>query len=158
LRLVTLVVALLVALHIAGLTPRTLALGSAVTAIVLGLAAQQTIGNVFAGLLILSVQPFRVGERVRFQAGNLGGRIEGTVSKLGLLYVTILDGHETVLVPNNSVITSAIVPLQDPGSVDLRARLRSGIKPTEVQKLIEDTVTTPTRERPHIELEEVDDS
>ena len=38
-RLVLLVSAVLVALHIAGLTPRTLAVGGAVTAIVLGLAA-----------------------------------------------------------------------------------------------------------------------
>src|SRR4051794_22929297 len=78
LRFVLLVGAILVSLRIAGLTPRTLAVGGAVTAIVLGLAAQTTIGNVFAGLLLLSVQPFRVGDRVRLQAGNLAGQIEGT--------------------------------------------------------------------------------
>src|SRR5437660_1443400 len=40
LRLVTIGIALLVALHVAGLDPATLALGGAVTAVVLGLAAQ----------------------------------------------------------------------------------------------------------------------
>ena len=156
-RLLLLVTAVLLALHIAGLTPRTLAVGGAVTAIVIGLAAQTTIGNVFAGVLILSVQPFRVGDRVRFQAGNLAGQIEGTVSSLGLLYVTLTHGEDVILVPNNTVVTSAIVPLREPGKVDLRARLRPGIKPSEVQRMIEETVTTPTREHPHIELEEVDD-
>src|SRR5881275_2678648 len=135
-RLVLLVIALLVALRIAGLTPQTLAVGGAVTAIVLGLAAQQTIGNIFAGLLILSVQPFRVGERVRFQAGSLAGILEGTVTQLGLLYVTLTDGKDVILVPNNTVVTAAIVPLREPGKVDLRARLRPGIKPSEVQRMI----------------------
>lgn len=157
-RLVLLVAAVLVALRIAGLTPRTLAVGGAVTAIVLGLAAQSTIGNLFAGLLVLSVQPFRVGDRVRLQAGNLAGQIEGTVSQLGLLYVTLTHGEDVILVPNNTVVTAAIVPLREPGKVDLRARLRPGIKPSEVQRMIEETVTIPTREHPHIELEEVDDT
>src|SRR3954449_5422966 len=97
-RLVLLVTALLVALRIAGLTPRTLAVGGAVTAIVLGLAAQSTIGNLFAGLLVLSVQPFRVGDRVRLQAGNLAGQLEGTVTQLGLLYVTLQSGDDVILV------------------------------------------------------------
>ena len=157
-RLVLLVVALLLALHMAGLTPRTLAVGGAVTAIVLGLAAQTTIGNLFAGLLLLSVQPFRVGDCVRLQAGNLAGQIEGTVSALGLLYVTLTHGDDVILVPNNTVVTAAIVPLREPGKVDLRARLRPGIKPSEVQRMIEETVTIPTRDHPHIELEEVDDT
>ncbi|HYZ29952.1 MAG TPA: mechanosensitive ion channel domain-containing protein [Thermoleophilaceae bacterium] len=158
LRLVLLVAAVLVSLRIAGLTPRTLAVGGAVTAIVLGLAAQSTIGNLFAGLLLLSVQPFRVGDRVRLQAGNLAGELEGTVSQLGLLYVTLTHGDDVILVPNNSIINAAIMPLRQPGKVDLRAHLRPGIKPSEVQRLIEETVTIPTRDHPHIELEEVDDT
>jgi small conductance mechanosensitive channel len=157
-RLVLLVIAVLVALRIAGLTPRTLAVGGAVTAIVLGLAAQTTIGNLFAGLLLLSVQPFRVGDRVRLQAGNLAGRVEGTVTQLGLLYVTLTHGDDVILIPNNTVVAAAIVPLREPGGVDLRARLRPGIKPSELQRLIEEMVTIPTRDHPHIELEEVDDT
>src|SRR3954447_7533742 len=157
-RLTLLVAAVLVALRIAGLTPRTLAVGGAVTAIVLGLAAQTTIGNLFAGVLLLSVQPFRVGERVRLQSGGLAGLVEGTVAQLGLLYVTLREGDDLILVPNNTVVTAAIVPLRQPGSVDLRARLRPGIKPSEVQRMIEETVDVPTREHPRIELEEVDDN
>jgi small conductance mechanosensitive channel len=157
-RLVLLVAAMLLAFRIAGLTPRTLAVGGAVTAIVLGLAAQTTIGNLFAGVLLLSVQPFRVGDRVRLQSGGLAGIVEGTVTQLGLLYVTLANGDDVILVPNNTVVTAAIVPLREPGKVDLRARLRPGIKPSEVQRIIEETVTTPTRDLPQIQLEEVDDS
>lgn len=158
LRLALLIAAMFVALRIAGLPPNTLAVGGAVTAIVIGLAAQSTLGNLFAGLLLLSVQPFRVGERVRLQAGNLAGVLEGTVSQLGLLYITLRNGEDVILVPNNTVVSAAIVPLRQPGGVDLRARLRPGIKPSEVQRLIEEKVRTPTREQPQIELEEVDDT
>jgi small-conductance mechanosensitive channel len=156
-RLVVLVAAALIALRMAGLTPQQLAVGGAVTAIILGLAAQQTIGNLFAGVLLLSVQPFRVGERVRLQAGALAGQIEGTVTQLGLLYVTLMQGDDVILVPNNTIVTAAIVPLRQPGGVDLLARLRPGIKPSEVQRLIEQSVTVPTRDHPQIQLEEVDD-
>src|SRR5882672_2380136 len=73
LRLLTIGIALIVALDVAGLDPTTLALGGAVTAVVLGLAAQQTLGNVFAGTVLLSARPFRVGDRIRLQGGGLAG-------------------------------------------------------------------------------------
>jgi small conductance mechanosensitive channel len=158
LRFAFLIAAVFIALHMAGVTPRTLAVGGAVTGIVLGLAAQATIGNLFAGLLLLSVRPFRVGERVRIIAGALGGQHEGIVEQLGLLYVTLRVGGDTTLIPNNGVMQAAIVPVREPGKVDLLARLRPGVKPSELQRMIEHAVKTPTRETPHIELEEVDDT
>src|SRR6476661_8737867 len=88
-RLVTIIVALLVALRVAGLRPRELAVGGAFTAVIVGLAAQQTLGNLFAGMVLLSARPFKVGDRVRFQAGALAGNVEGTVSSLGLLYTVL---------------------------------------------------------------------
>ena len=76
-RLLTIAGMLVVALRIAGLDAGTLAVGGAFTAVVLGLAAQQTLGNLFAGLVLLSTRPFRVGERVRLTGGVLAGSIEG---------------------------------------------------------------------------------
>src|SRR5438093_621339 len=81
-----------------------------------------------------------LGVRVRPQSGNLAGVVEGTVSALGLLYVTLSQGEDVVLVPNNSVVSAAIVPLREPGKVDLLARLRPGVKPSELQRVIEDAV------------------
>ena len=88
-RLVTMLAAVVIAARVAGLTPRTLAIGGAFTAVIVGLAAQQTLGNVIAGTVLLSARPFRVGERVRLQGGALAGTIEGIVSSLGLLYTTL---------------------------------------------------------------------
>jgi small conductance mechanosensitive channel len=151
-----LVVAAITALRLAGLDPGTLALGGAISAVVLGLAAQQTLGNLIAGLVLISVRPFKVGERVRLQAGGLAGQVEGVVSELGLLYTTLAQGQDSIMVPNNVVLSAAVVPLREPASVDLRARLRPDVKPSDVQELIDNAVTTPVRGRPNISLEEVD--
>jgi small conductance mechanosensitive channel len=145
-----------VALRLAGVTPATLALGGAVSAIIIGLAAQQTFGNVFAGLVLLSARPFRVGDRVRLHAGGVAGHLEGTVSALGLLHVTLSHGDDQILVPNSVVLSAAIVPLREPAGVDLRARLRPDVRPSEVQRLLNAMVNTPTRGEAHIALEELD--
>jgi small-conductance mechanosensitive channel len=155
-RLVAILGAVFVALRVAGLRPQTLAVGGAFTAVVLGLAAQQTLGNLIAGTVLLSARPFRVGDRVRLQGGGLAGTVEGLVSSLGLLYTTLADGDDAIMVPNSTVLASAVVPLREPSGVDLRARLRPGVTPLDLEALLTDTLTTPIREPPRITLEELD--
>lgn len=154
-RLLTLAVVLVVAFRLVGVNPQALALGGAVTAVIIGLAAQSTLGNLIAGAVLLMARPFQIGERVRMQGSTLGGQPEGTVASIGLLYTTLARGEETLLVPNNGVLAATIVPLHDPAGVDMRARLRAGTRPSELQRLLEQKVNTPTRDRPHIALEEV---
>jgi small conductance mechanosensitive channel len=108
-RLVTVAVVLVVALSIAGVNPRTLALGGAFTAVIVGLAAQQTLGNVIAGTVLLSARPFRVGDPVRLQGGQIAGQIEGTISSLGLLYTTFATEEGSILVPNSVVLSVAVL-------------------------------------------------
>ena len=155
-RLTTVAVALLVALSVAGIEARTLLVGGAFTAVIIGLAAQQTLGNVIAGTVLLSAQPFRVGERVRLQGGPLAGQIEGTVSSLGLLYTTFATGEDSIMVPNSVVLNVAVLPLREPEAVNLRARLRPGVTPSDLQELLEKLLQTPLRDVPRITLEELD--
>jgi small conductance mechanosensitive channel len=155
-RLATVVVALFVSLRVAGIEAKTLALGTAFTAVIFGLAAQQTLGNLIAGTVLLSARPFRVGERVRLQGGPLAGQIEGTVSSLGLLYTTFATGEDSVMVPNSVVLNVAVLPLREPEAVDLRARLRAGMTPGDLQEILEKSLQTPLRDVPRITLEELD--
>jgi small conductance mechanosensitive channel len=155
-RLVFVGLAIIVALRVAGLDPRTLAVGGAFTAVIVGLAAQQTLGNLIAGTVLLSARPFRVGERVRLQGGGIAGQIEGIVSSLGLLYTTFAQGDDHVMVPNSVVLNVAIVPLREPDGVDLRARLPADVTPLEVQELLDSAIQTPVRSQPQITLEELD--
>ena len=155
-RLATTAIAVLVALHIAGAHPQTLLAGSAFTAVVFGLAAQQTLGNVIAGTVLLSARPFRVGERVRFQAGAVGGQAEGIVSSLGLLYTTLASGENSIMIPNSVVLAAAVVPLREPESVDVRVHLNAGIRPSQVQALLDHEISTPQRSKATVVLEEID--
>ena len=155
-RLSFLIAAVLVALNIAGLEPRTLAVSGAIVAVVFGLAAQQTLGNLIAGVVLISARPFKVGDRVRLQSGHLAGELEGVVASLGLLYTTFARGEDSIMVPNNIVLAAAVVPLREPSAVDLRARLRPDVMPSQVQELLEEGIRTPVRAEPHIGLEEVD--
>jgi small conductance mechanosensitive channel len=107
-RLGTLALALLVALDVAGLKASTLLAGAAFTAVILGLAAQQTLGNLIAGTVLLSARPFRVGDRVRLQGGPLAGQIEGVVGSLGLLYTTFVADDDSIMVPNSVVLNVAV--------------------------------------------------
>jgi small conductance mechanosensitive channel len=155
-RLATAVLALVVALWVAGVEARTIAIGGAFTAVIVGLAAQQTLGNVIAGIVLLSARPFRVGDVVRLQAGQVAGQIEGTVASLGLLYTTLAKGEDLVMVPNSVVLNAAVQPIREPEAVNLRARLRPGMTPSDLQELLETSLHTPLRDPPRITLEEVD--
>jgi small conductance mechanosensitive channel len=155
-RLVTMGVALVLALSVAGASLQSLAVGGAFTAVILGLAAQQTLGNVIAGMVLLSARPFRVGQRIRFQAGAIGGQIDGTVSSLGLLYTNVKRGTEQVMIPNTQVLAAVIMPVRDPEGVDVRVRLTSGVKPSQVQAILDQEISTSTRSGTSVMLEEVD--
>lgn len=155
-RLLTMGIALILALGVAGASLQSLAVGGAFTAVVIGLAAQQTLGNVIAGMVLLSARPFRVGERVRLQAGALGGTIEGIVSSLGLLYTTLTRGADQIMIPNNGVLAAVVVPVREPDSVDVKVRLTSGVRPSQVQAILDQQISTPTRNPASVLLEEVD--
>jgi small conductance mechanosensitive channel len=155
-RLATVVLAVIIALRLAGVNTQSLAIGASFTAVIFGLAAQQTLGNLIAGMVLLSARPFKVGERIRLQAGAVGGSVEGIVSALGLLYTTLARGDDRIMIPNNVVLGAAVVPLREPDSVNVKVRLTK-MRPGHLQEILDDRVTTPTRNGPaSVLLEEID--
>jgi small-conductance mechanosensitive channel len=88
----------------------SLLLGGAVTGIVVGIAAQQALGNVFAGVVLLLSHPFTVGDHIRLRAGGLAGEISGQVTGMGLTYVSLLTDEGHLSVPNALVLGSAVGP------------------------------------------------
>lgn len=156
LRLLTIVIVAVVALRIAGVKPETLALGGGFTAVVVGLAAQQVLGNMLAGVVLITNRPFRVGERVRLQGGGLAGQTDGVVGQQGLFYTTLVSGADRIMVPNGVLIQCAVTPLREPERVEFRARFGADTSPREVQQMIENAITVPLRYPPHIAVEELD--
>jgi small-conductance mechanosensitive channel len=155
-RLLILVVTIVVALRIAGIKPEAIAVGGAFTAVILGLAAQQVLGNLIAGVVLISNRPFRVGERIKVQAGQLAGEVDGIVGSLGLFYTTLVSGADRIMLPNGVLLQSAITPLREPERVELRARFGAETTPLDVQRLLEEEISVPLRYPPHIAVEEFD--
>lgn len=77
---------------------------SAVLALIIGFAAQRTLANFVAGILIALTQPVRLGDRV-----NYGG-VDGVVEDIGVTYTFIraADGSRLV-VPNDKLASDTIV-------------------------------------------------
>ena len=78
---------------------------SGVLAIVLGLALQNTLADVFAGIAFGIEAPFNVGDRI-----SIGEKTEGTVMQMNWRSIRILtDGEDVAIIPNSVVAKSDIV-------------------------------------------------
>jgi small-conductance mechanosensitive channel len=76
---------------------------SAVIGLIIGFAAQRTIGNFIAGLLIALSQPLRIGDRVSVDG------LEGTVEEIALTYTYIrTDDNTRLVIPNEKLASDAI--------------------------------------------------
>ncbi|MGH8910790.1 MAG: mechanosensitive ion channel domain-containing protein [Egibacteraceae bacterium] len=84
--------------------------GGAVTGIIVGIAAQQTLGNFFAGIVLLLRRPICVGEQTVIRSSTLDGEYSGRVTDVGLFYVTLETDHGPVALPNSIVLESALGP------------------------------------------------
>jgi small-conductance mechanosensitive channel len=104
------VVVLLATLRAIGIDLSALLLGGALTGVVVGIAAQQSLGNFFAGVVLMLVRPFTVGEIVALKSAPLGGEYEGLVTDVGLFYVTMSTTRGQVALPNAGVLAAAIGP------------------------------------------------
>ena len=91
-----------------------LVVGGAVTGVIIGIAAQQTLGNFFAGLVLLFARPYVPGQRVTVRSGAMGGPFEGTIIDAGLMYTTIRTDEGTVSMPNAGLLAAAIGPTPQP--------------------------------------------
>jgi small-conductance mechanosensitive channel len=109
---------LVFALLIAGVQVSQLLVSGAVVGVLLGIAAQQSLANLFAGLVLLFARPFRVGDHVRFRAGVLSGQIEGTVVDVSLTYVRLETDEGNVLIPNAQALAAAVLLVPDVSASD----------------------------------------
>ncbi|HST46226.1 mechanosensitive ion channel domain-containing protein [Jatrophihabitans sp.] len=87
-----------------------LLVGGAVTGVIVGIAAQQTLGNVFAGLVLLFARPYVPGQRVKIRSGSMGGPFDGVIVTAGLMYTTIDTEEGLVSMPNSGLLAAAIGP------------------------------------------------
>jgi small conductance mechanosensitive channel len=142
--------ALLVIPQVRALAAGILASG-AVIGLVLGFAAQRTIGNFIAGTLIAFTQPVRLGDEIEVEATR------GTVEEIGLVYTWLRTGdNDRLAIPNEKLVAETIrnstirdprrlaeVTVSVPLTVDLRAAV-SLLAPGADEVLVTDLAATAT--------------
>ena len=104
---------LLVGLGLLAVPVQHLLVGGALTGVLVGVAAQQALGNLFAGLVLLLNRPFTIGDHIRVRSGALGGEFDGTVTAMGLTYLSMDTTSGALQVPNASVLAAAVGPWTD---------------------------------------------
>ena len=123
---------------------KTILAGSGVIAVVIGLAAQEAAGNFINGMMILIFQPFRIGDLIKINEGEL----LGTVSDITLRHTIIKTMENTKIIIPNSVIDKAVLQKamaiiaeeikQHPNYMDIRSpqQIKQG-DPEVVTRLVE---------------------
>jgi small-conductance mechanosensitive channel len=102
------VVVLFAVFGVLGVSIDHLLVGAGVAGVVLGIAAQQSLGNVFAGLVLLFARPFRVGDHIRIRSGALGGIFDVFVLEVSLTYVTVHTEDGQLKIPNSAMLAAGI--------------------------------------------------
>jgi small-conductance mechanosensitive channel len=116
-----------------------LLVGAGFLGIVLGLAAQQTLGSLIAGFVLMFARPFEIGDWVRI------GEREGIVTEISIVNTRIqtFDG-EYAMIPNDTVGSSEIVNRTRKGR--LRVRVEVGVDYDTDLDLATGTATKAMRE------------
>jgi len=114
-RIIIYIIALIALLKVWGIAPGGLLAGAGVMGIILGFAAQQTIGNIIGGILMMFSRPFSIGDWIEVDGDS------GTVKDIKLIHTTIetFDGEE-VSIPNNVISSSTINNLSKRGKLRIK--------------------------------------
>lgn len=128
---------------VAGVNLSTVLFGGAVISVILAIFSQSTLSNFFAGLVLLIVRPYRVGDSVYLRSGSFGGaEYQGTVTDVGSLYTNLIDEGQVFRIPNGMVVGSVLAPSYKP----IRADVRVDVPAATSLEALEDRV----RERLHL--------
>ena len=88
--------------------------GASVISVILGLAAQNTLGNLVAGISLLLYRPFKVGDLVQVSAPT--GLETAVVESLNLGYTVLkTDDNRRVVVPNSVMAGQTTINLTENG-------------------------------------------
>jgi small-conductance mechanosensitive channel/CRP-like cAMP-binding protein len=86
---------------------------SGVVAIILGLALQNTLGDVFSGIVLSFSRPYRPGDWISIEGG-----MEGRVIEMNWRATHVLTGRrDLAIVPNSTIAKSKIVNVSSPSGI-----------------------------------------
>jgi small-conductance mechanosensitive channel len=115
-----------------GVNPLSLAVTFGAASVVVGLALQETLGNIFSGLALEMQKPFNPGDWVR--TGSFEGRVQG----VGLRATTIITRHnERLFIPNTQISKEVLVNYRAPAVADeINVGISYAVAPNRVREAI----------------------
>lgn len=122
-RLLVILFASLLILPLWGINVTSVLLGAGVIGLILGLALQETLSNIFSGVNLLMDAPFRTNDLIGLSDGKIC-----KVEKIGLRATQLyyVDEHSTIYVPNKDLANTMIVNITKP-TVDLKVSIGVGV-------------------------------
>jgi small conductance mechanosensitive channel len=104
-------IVILITLSILGVNLVSALVGVGFIGIVVGLAAQAVLGNLFSGLMLLASRPFKIGDRIHIPS-NIASQpfYTGFVQEITLMHTKILTESDVpITIPNSIVAQSPIL-------------------------------------------------
>src|SRR2546430_8646308 len=103
-------IVIVLAITSAGFDLSGLLVGGALTGVIVGIAAQASLANVIAGVVILFARPYSAAMYVTVRAGTFGGvEYSGQVWDVGLFYTTLHSGGKEIRIPNSIMLAAVVV-------------------------------------------------
>jgi MscS family membrane protein len=105
------IVGIITVMSVLGINVTLLVAGMGVIGLVVAFAVQETLGNLFAGMQLLADRPFKVGDIVELDSGEIC-----EVRRIGLRSTTMYNtaDHEIIVVPNNDVVNKKVINFSRP--------------------------------------------
>lgn len=112
-----------------------------IAGIAVGMAAQSTIADVIAGILILTDEPFTVGDVIQLDSGE--AKVKGVVTRIGIRSTRILNEYNVeIVMPNallgNSRVLNESSSKEKGGVVVVNVTIASGIDADRIRTILMD--------------------
>jgi small-conductance mechanosensitive channel len=119
--------------------------GGAIVGVVVAAAAQSSLGNFFAGLVLMIGRPYRIGAAIRLRSSQVGGaEYEGTVVDMNALYTSLRTARgELLRLPNSAVVSSAMVIGRPPLQARMDVELAPGTALETLRETLEERLELP---------------
>ena len=126
----------------------------AVFSLIIGLAVQQTLGNMLNSFMLAIDQPFEVGDRIEVEG------VIGTVMSVGILSTKVLTlTEQLVVIPNNRLVDSTITNFARGGGDGMGSRhtltLDIGVDYDERSAHVKQVIMEVAKKCPHVEEDPV---
>jgi small-conductance mechanosensitive channel len=131
-----------------GVNVASLVVSLGVGSLAVGLAAQDTLSNMFAGFTLMLDRPFRAGDRIQLASGEIGD-----VEAIGMRATLIRTLDETVLVvPNSLLVKERLVNLNRPGR-SITTRVEVGVAYGSDAERVKAVLREAALASPHVDRE-----